>query len=167
MIIKKSCAFVVIITFFCSLFSGCKEQQTPPSVEEVEQLFLENYADIQTVVSFALNSNYESIYIHGASGTMSADYADVSIEDEAALAAVKRLLSNKIYKTILVDKEDNAIYLVQWTRFTDAGCGVAYSINGVDKPKIQYCTQLIPLSKDGWYYCVDDYNEWRVTHSTD
>lgn len=164
--IKKCIIVLLLLVVIGSLFTGCESMRMPPSVEEVEQHFLENYLDIQTVISFALHSNYENIYIRDMSGVVFADFSDVVIEDEAVLAAVRNLLSGKTYKSISFDKSYNAIKFLQWTQFNDTGCGIVYSINGVDEPYIEYCTQLIPLSKDGWYYYVSDYNEWRVTHST-
>ncbi len=29
-------------------------------------------------------------------------------------------------------------------------------------PEVQYATEFTPVSDDGWYYYVADYNEWRV-----
>ena len=44
----------------------------------------------------------------------------------------------------------------------DIGCGIACSINALEMPEIEYMTELVPLSTEGWYYYVDDYNKWRV-----
>ena len=92
--------------------------------------------------------------------TMQADLRELPIEDREVTAAVQRLQDS--YQNIR--KNGNTIVLNQWAGLADIGCGIAYSINGTDAPKVQFMTVLVPLSEDGWYYYVDDYNEWRNEH---
>ena len=49
----------------------------------------------------------------------------------------------------------------------DAGSGMVYSIDG-NKPSEEVFTFLVELeslSEEGWYFYVDDYNEWRRQNS--
>lgn len=138
--------------------AGC--QSTPPTVEAVEQRFTENYADILTIVSFMVNSGHEDIYIKDCSGKMYVDFEWINIADSSVNASIDNLLGAGLYQRI--DKSGNTICFEQWDGLQDIGCGIAYSINGNDPPEVQFMTELVPLSQDGWYYYVDDYNLWRI-----
>lgn len=169
--IKKLVIILLLLGIICGLLAGCEEIYTPPSAEELEQCLLENYADIQTVISFALRSEYETIYISDTTGLMCVDdydrFIDVPIEDKTVFAAVKRLLGNNTYSYIAIDKDDNRVKLKQWSRvYDEASCGIVFSINGIDKPEVDYCTYMTPLSEDGWYYYLCEYNKWRAEQST-
>lgn len=160
--------FQIIYSLFlmvslCAFLSGCSSK--PPDVASVEEHFRNNQEDILTVVDFIINSEYSSISIDTADGTMFADLETVKIENEDVNNAIKRLLGHtlgnsrqyySIYRSI------NTIILHQWKNTHDCGCGIAYSISGEFPPIIQYCTELVPLSEEGWYYYVDDYNAWRT-----
>ena len=58
-----------------------------------------------------------------------------------------------------IEKNDNTIHFLRWTWLMDFGSGYAYSINGIDKPRLPYLTKTIPLVEDGWYYYEEDYNQ--------
>lgn len=133
----------------------------PPSVASVESRFEDNYNDIQVVVEFMANSSCSSIIIKGNDGTMRADLATVTIDNISVCDAVERLLGpNGAYHSI--SKRGSTVTIRQWRGLTDIGCGIAYSINETSTPSVEYATELEPLSRAGWYYYVDDYNEWRV-----
>ncbi len=153
---KIFCAILaVVLAFLCA---GCRS--TPPTVEAVEERFNENYDDILTVVSFMINSGHEDIQIRDYSGTMYVDFEWIDITDASVNSAVERLLGSNLYRYIF--KSGNTIQFIQWTGLQDIGCGITYTINGIDLPEIQHMTEIVPLSQDGWYYYVDDYNEWRL-----
>lgn len=136
----------------------------PPTVETVEERFNENYDDILAVVSFMANSGYEKIQIRNCSEKMYADLKWVAITESSINAATKELLGTELYKGIY--KRGNTIEVLQWTSSQSVSCGIAYTINGIDPPDIQYMTEIVPLAKDGWYYYVADYNEWRLQQTT-
>lgn len=156
---KKWNAFFAFCLIF-TLLTGCRYLITPPSVNAVDQKLQANITDVQMIISFMKNSEYEDIYIHDISGTMLADLVTVEIPDDAVKDAVHLLLGNDVYKSIY--KQGNTIKLLQWAGSSDIGCGIAYTINGIDPPEIQYMTQLLPLSAEGWYYYVSDFNTWRL-----
>ncbi len=154
---------VYLIAFSCFVLTGCFS--SPPDVETVETQFKDNYEDIQLVVDFIIGTDYQSIQINTTDGTMWADFETVEILDDAVNGAVERLLGRSFMdegKYHFIYKSGHTIYLPQWSSSQDIGCGVAYSINETDLPRIQYCTELMPLIEKGWYYYVDDYNSWRT-----
>lgn len=158
--IPCSCLLVVFLGIG---LTGCFSE--PPGVEDIEADFQSNYEDIQIVVGFLEDSAYESVQITSVDGTMWADFETVLIEDEDVNSAVGRILKRPYAddgRYYAVYKSGNTIEFYQWKSSQDKGCGVAYSINGTDLPEVTYCTELVPLSEAGWYYYVDDYNEWRV-----
>lgn len=156
------CSLFLIMSI-CSILIGCSSE--PPDVVFVEEHFRNNQEDIQTVVDFILSTEYSSVIIDTTDGTMLADLETVEINKENVNGAIKRLLGEtlgdsrqyySIYRSL------NTIKLSQWENAHDCGCGVAYAIYDGVAPVIQYCTELVPLSEDGWYYYVDDYNAWRT-----
>lgn len=151
-------ALVIIVLVFSIVLSSCKKMMSPPDVQTVEKKFFQCYDDIQVIVDYLAESQYGSIYICNDSGMMSVGTYKMEITDPSVLAALKRLVDENYS---VINKYGNTIHFQQWTRFTDAGCGIAYSINHKDAPEIEYLIELTPLSTEGWYYYVDDYNEWR------
>ena len=154
---------LLLVLFLCYTLTGCSSE--PPDVASVEEHFQNNQEDIQTVVDFIINSEYSSVSIDTADGMMFADLKMVEIENEGVNSAIKRLLGHRLggsrqYYSIY--RSMNTIEFFQWKNTHDCGCGVAYSISGKIPPIIQYCTELVPLSEEGWYYYVDDYNAWRT-----
>jgi hypothetical protein len=140
----------------------------PPKIDKVEKVFQKYYDDIQIVVDLMVSLDYEVVIIDsdGRTGLVNTDgYHFESVEvalDTKTEETINRLLSEG-YEQIV--KNNNTIQFRQWSRFNDVGCGIAYSINSVDKPEIQYLTELTPLGQDGWYYYVDDVNQWRLENT--
>lgn len=129
---------------------------TPPEVTAVKEQFNNYYDSIQVVVDFMINSNYENIYILDDSGIIQADFKDIYVKDSVN-KAIKQLLNGK-YSSI--NKIGNTIWLLQWRGAQDIGCGLAYSINGTELPEVDFMTDLVPISENGWYYYISDYNSW-------
>lgn len=137
----------------------CSDNNIPPSVAMVQDCYREHAEDIQTIVDFLSSLEYEDIYITDNNGKMLADLTRIQIEDQSVSNAIDRILDSKAYQHI--NKNGNTISLLQWKGIRDIGCGIAYSVNGTNSPEIEFVTQLTPLSDDGWYYYVSDYNTWR------
>ena len=144
---------VCIIVFIMLLLRG----HTIPDETSVRQQLEENRSDIDIITDYLINSGYTNVYIQNASGMIVADQENVYIIDSVVFDAINRVLDNYI----LINKLGNTIYLLQWRTAQDIGCGVAYTINGIDAPEIEFATKLVPLSDEGWYYYVSDYNAWR------
>lgn len=150
---------VMCMVMILSLLTGCFGCNIPPDISEVQQRFQNNREAIQTIVEYMIDTGYEDIYVLDSSGAILVGPKEMKIDNEAVCAAIKQLLENGEY--IDVDKEGNTIYFEQWRGIRDIGCGIAYSINGVDTPEVQFMTELAPLSEGGWFYYVADYNSWR------
>lgn len=129
-----------------------------PDMASAQQTFIENRQNIQVVIDYMIGTGYENIYIT-TEDKMFADLSWVSIDDPIARAAVSQLVQSRVY--IAITKRGNTIELNQWRGFRDIGCGMAYSINGIDSPDIMFATKLVPISDEGWFYYVYDYNTWR------
>jgi hypothetical protein len=149
----------LIIGIIVALLVGCKDVNSPPSVSYVQKRYQEHSEDIQVIIDFLSSSDYEDVYISDSAGTMLADLNEVLIEDPSASKAIDNIIDAKAYQHI--NKNGNTISLLQWKGIRDIGCGIAYTINGIDAPEIEFATQIIPLSDDGWFYYVSDYNAWR------
>ena len=164
---RKMICYVLVAVIMLVSLGGCSIME-PPSVAYVERRFNKYYNDIQIVVAFMISSEYETVIIDsdertGLKSTDGYHYENIALAlDSEIEEAVNRLLDGK-YKGM--SKYNNTISLLQWCRFNDVGCGVAYAINNEDLPDIQYATELIPLEKEGWFYYVDDFNQWRLENS--
>jgi hypothetical protein len=139
----------------------CKPFSSPPSIKFVQNHYQEYSEDIQIILNFMLSFDYEDIYILDNGGTLLADLTEVAIDDKEVSNAIDRLFTSRAYYHII--KNGDTIYLLQWKGLRDVGCGIAYSINENDTPEIEYVTQLVPFSDDGWFYYVSDYAEWHNT----
>ena len=159
--------YFLTVALFVVFFSACSTME-PPDITVVEDVFQECYDDIQIVVDYLMDSEYESISIDAdsRSGLKDTDgYHIESVElvlDSKTEEAVQRLLCGE-YEHI--DKIGNTIEIVQWNWLNDVSCGVAFTINAQDLPEIQYVTELTPMKEDGWYYYVADFNQWRLEHT--
>lgn len=141
-------------------FSECNRQiNTPPDIKEAEQRFRENQKQIQIVVDYMIESEYEDIYIDDDDGSMLVDLEDIPIADKQVISAIKHLLGKKQYRTI--SKNGNTIAFFQWTGLQDITCGIAYAINSEEQLYIEFATHIEPMTEPGWYYYVEDYNQWR------
>lgn len=156
---KTLVLILLIMSILIGELYGCSVNNTPPDISIVEASYLSNADDIDIIVDFLLSTNYADIYITDNSGIMLADLNRVPITSPNVIDAIDRILSSRAYQHI--NKNGNTISLLQWSGIRDIGCGIAYSINGVEMPEIEFLTELTPLSHDSWYYYVSDYNAWR------
>ena len=166
---RNSICIGIVLCILLVSFSGCHmlnflrgyhmQLNTPPGVKSVKELYSENQEDLETVILYLMNLGYEDIYITSIDGTMLADLVRVPIDNSVVASAVNRLLENDKFRYI--SKHGNTIHLPHWYGLQDIGCGIAYTINGIDRPEVQFATELTPITEDGWYYYVDDYNSWR------
>lgn len=156
--------YALVAAIIIVSLSGCSIME-PPGIDRVERRFNRHYNDIQTVVDFIISLEYETIIINsnektGLKSTDGYHYESIALALDAEIEeAVNRLLNGK-YEGIF--KNDGTVKLVQWHRFNDVGCGVAYAINSQGLPEVQYVTELIPMETEGWYYYISDFNQWRL-----
>ena len=154
--IKAGIAFALLLGV---TLTGCALFNTPPSASDIDNLLDENYSYIMIVTEFLIDLEYDAVYISDTSQKMFADFNQINITKSSVNSAIRYLWENKVCRGI--SKQGNTIQIRHWSGSQEIGCGLAYSINHTDVPEIQFVTELSPLSKDGWYYYVDNYNKWR------
>lgn len=137
---------------------GCGDPNLPPDVSSVESVFQQEQSNFLVIVNFLTDSGYKDIYVRDSQGIMTADLSHLPINDHAALCAVKEVMGNGC---ISITKNGGWISFLQWRGIRDIGCGIVYAPNLEGLPDIQFLTELVPLSVEGWFYYVSDYNSWR------
>lgn len=158
--INKSLALLALTITILLSFSGCYTLDllnTPLSFSKVEMYFERDKEDLYLITDYLIGSGATNVYIHEDSRTALRDLEEIEIRDESVIAAIKRL-REKGYTGI--NKYENTIEFRLWEGIQDISCGIAY-LAEEDEIAIQYVTEKEPLPKDGWFYYVVDYNEWR------
>lgn len=135
--------------------------RVPPNIVSAERFYEKNKADIQIVTDFLIAEGYEWISIWEADGMMKADFQEMEIPNAEVAKAIKQLFSAR--SDMRIYKHENTIQLRFWWHPQEIGSYIAYSINRTDLPDIQFATEITPMSADGWYYAISDYNLWRVS----
>lgn len=161
----RAISIVLFLLVISLVLTGCVKEE-PPSIDVVQQYFQDNRDDIQVVVDYMLSTNYEYIVIKSDDGSIWADYEETAIHSENVQRSLKNLLNTGYF--LKFKKWENTIDIMCWMAFVvEIDCGIAYTINGVDEPEIEYATEMIPLNENGWYYYVSDYEQWRVNKAGD
>ena len=161
---KRRLVFLsVIVVGICIVVLSCFKSTICPDITSVQNQFLDNYENVSKITTFMVESGYDNIYISDADGSMFADLQERQMDDVIS-AAVNELMKNGKY--IRIAKRGNTIWFMQWKGIRDTGCGIAYTINGVDLPEVDYAIEMVALPAENWFYYVYDYNVWRVAHNT-
>ena len=126
------------------LLCGCGKLMTPPSAEVMEAVFQTYRAEIGQITEYLLTQD-APVSIHNSQNLPE----DIS-------RAVKTLIKKEGCHSI--HYSGNTVHFVLWTRFTDAGGGIAYRIANTLEEDLPYLIQLEPLSEPDWYYYVEDIN---------
>lgn len=168
------------LTAYC--FSGCGLfGQKPPGEDKIKTVFTENEAVFRESAKYLLSfeneySNLASIYITKPDeatvytrqpGTVYLDENVVKIEGDAAkhISALFKAGCKSIGMSGSANTNSNSpnsIYYRMWSATAkDIDCGIAVSKDGGGTPKTEFMTELSPISDDGWYYYVSDYEDWR------
>lgn len=159
---KKWMAMFVFLTLTL-IPESCLRQ--PPNVEEVESFMDKNWESIVLVNDYLLGLGDRDAIIDCEEGDILIDLVLQQIEDDAvreAIQSLRREGCTGISKTINTDDIKNAIDYLIWIRtIGGVSCGFVYAIDHTRPPKLQYQTELIPLSREGWYYYIENYEEWR------
>lgn len=129
--------------------------------QSVERRFELNQNAFQTVVDFLIQQKYDSIIIKDDS-MMQADFQDVVIQDETVKKALQQIFALRVDMSVY--KHANTIEFHWWTHPQNISSTLAYSINHITLPDVQFSTEMMQLSEPGWYYVIEDYNLWRQEH---
>lgn len=153
----------IILLCVLFVFEGCAWWVNPHSPESAEKKLSKYFSDIETVNNYMIDTKYSSFYIDSIDGKAFADLNHVTINDKEIIISITNLL--KFGEVESISMRDNTINYTLWFGHQEISCGIAYSINQIDPPEITYVTELVQLTKPGWYYYVADFNEWRVRNS--
>lgn len=148
--------FCIATAIIAVIYMGQKYATIIPNPNTAEQILKKDYDNILLVVDFLIESEHQTIYINDADGSVYVGYTD-HIDNEAVLKAIKHLLGTSGYHSI--EKNNNTIHLLRWTRLTDFGGGIAYSIDGQTTPNLPHLTRLVPMTAENWYYYEEDYTK--------
>ena len=142
---KRISLFLIVIAF---CLNGCAVTE-PPAPEQMEDTFQKYREEIQIITDYLLTQEQPfSIY----------DSNEVLPENISQ--AVKTLMRQAGCSSIHYSK--STVHFVLWTRFTDAGCGIAYSSSKSLETDFDFLTQFQSLSEQNWFYYVEDYARWRI-----
>ena len=163
----KSKVFIVfLLALFLTtgiLLGGCAKRE-PPGKEEIYERFQDAHSDIQIVLNYLVQTEYDTIFYPTPDGEVFADFERIPIDDTIK-DAVHSLIREHNFIRFGKRIDDNAIAFEMWTDQLECECGVVYALNKEILPTVEYLTLLEPLPEDGWYYYVEDYNEWRRNNS--
>ena len=142
----KWISLFLIVIAIC--LNGCAVTE-PPAPEQMEDTFQKYREEIQIITDYLLTQKQPfSIY----------DSNEVLPENISQ--AVKTLMRQAGCSSIHCSK--STVHFVLWTRFTDAGCGIAYTSGNSLETDLVFLTQVQPLSEQNWFYYVEDYAQWRI-----
>ncbi len=132
----------------------------PLSVEDVESFVKENWNDIVLVNDYLLKQ--ERVILLDDDGSIFIDFVDQRIDDDTVMEAIRSLWREGCVR-ITKFNEDNAIQYKIWRRDPDGvNCGFVYAIDHTQLPEVQYQIEITPLTIEGWYYYLEDFEKWRV-----
>lgn len=157
---NKWIALVFLLMTLVSILPACAGSDSLLDMGRAQQTLQDNRNDINTVTVFLSELDYCNVYVRDDGEHMQADLVDIYIDNAKVSEATKRLLETYVS----INKIGNTIYLLQ-AKGPDIGYGIAYSINGTDTPEVQFMTELTPLTEDGWFFYISDYNTWRSNNT--
>jgi hypothetical protein len=150
---------------------GCSSS---PSLTRMAEHFHADREELQIIVNYLIGTEYSTVRIWETDIRDIDDPANVpmfvsssrrTVSDEYVGEAILHLIQQEGYRGIR--KIDGVITFQRWSNL-DAGRGIAYSIDGStpnNEDIFPFLTELEPLPEDGWYFYVDDFNEWRRQNS--
>ena len=156
-----------LCVFLCLLLAlstcGCSGLGSEvPTVAEIQEIFVRDRELLLLIKDYFISTDDVELYIDEDCETARAGLnGSVHIDDATVVSALQQLKARG-YR--FFSKDGNTICFGIWARLQDVGCGIAFSMDG-EAISVQYLTEAVPLSEDGWYYYVDDFNEWRTRHN--
>ena len=144
------------------LLSGCIVDRDPPSAEDAKEFLAQHQDDIDVVVKWLRDLEYDYACIKNARGIIFYEFDDHPIRQEDVKTSVRNLWSSGC-KFICKDDEQgtNTISFEIWYRTVgDQDCGIACTIDGQGTPKTEFQIKCERITED-WFYYYDDYEEYR------
>ena len=136
----------------------------PPDVKKMDKIFQMGYKELKTLKNYLCPFDYCFIeskknnkkYIINAYNTKK------EVTNQRAVASLDKIFNELNFK--YVTKYNNTTCFVKW-EWGERRLGIAYVINDIETPIIDFLIELQPLSEQGWYYFEADYNKWRIINS--
>lgn len=156
---------IISVAILLSALSGCSDiwelGENPPDYDAIKKIYEEHQNDMDMIVAYIQNAEYEWVHFDEPNGTMSADFQkNIPITDPKLASVVKKLLDHGAVQEIYSNK--GHVVFCCWSSVKEKSCGIAYSFDHTKTPDVQYATELIAFSEPGWFYYVEDYNEYRT-----
>ena len=142
----KWISLLLIVIAIC--LNGCTVTE-PPTPEQMEDTFQKYREEIKIITDYLLTQEPPVQIYKDSTG----------LPNNVALA-VKTLIRQAGCSSIHYSK--STVHFVLWTRFTDAGCGIAYASGNSLETELDFLTQFQSLSEQNWFYYVEDYAQWRI-----
>ncbi len=147
---------LIIILVLCRM--------NPPSAEDIESFVAENRNCIILINEYLLELEDRDAYISDDDGSILIALENQTIEDDAVREAIMCIWKKGCF-SITKHNTNNAIVYTIWKRtIGHVDCGFVYAIDHSLPPKAVFQTELSPLSEEGWYYYLADYEGWRLEH---
>jgi len=137
-----------------------------------ETFFANQEGRLLIVRDYLLNSEFDSLSIRWPPTTIGgmpidtdeilmstgSGYGHVPVDDDAVIEALHHLFSY----VRSIGMRGNSISFLLWSTI-DHGRGIAFSIDGntPDESGLAFLTEIEPLFEKGWYFYVENFNEWR------
>jgi len=170
---KKVIKFMMSIIFKILLI-GCS--LSAPNLDQITEYFHSNREELQIVVDYFISTGFHNIRIWrndvrdddptNIELSINLGRESIVISNEDVGEAVLFLFQQESYRG--VTKVENFIIFQRWSTL-DSGSGMVYSIDrSVPNENIfPYLVELESLPVAGWYFYVDDVNEWRRQQNLD
>ncbi len=161
-ILKKS--LLAVLLSMALLLVGCGFRYDPPSAEDANVFLAQNREDINIIVDYLKELEYDSAFVDKDNGEIFYEFKYHTIESKDVKTGIRHLWSSGC-EHISIRKKDNTIYFEIWSRtMGDVACGISCTIDGNVYPKVEFQTECEPIS-DGWFYYYADYEEYRANRS--
>lgn len=146
-----------VISVFCIL-KFCVDT-SPPTDQEAQAIFDRDEALLLAVKAYFEGLNKPEQYgrICWDLDSPSGSYGHIPPEN-SPITSVMEQMEDRGYQTIL--RDENTVEFLFRNRGADVGCRIVYAAERKDI-NIDYLTACTPLTEN-WYYCVSDFNEWRI-----
>ena len=162
---KKSSITVLLSVALLFVIVSCNFRFEPPSAEEAKAFLSRHREDIDIIVNYLKELEYDSAFID-----VDKDSGRIFYEfDWHEIPSVN--VKNSIYRLRIsgccqiskdAKQEINTISFMIWTRtMGSVDCGIACTMNGQGKPKTEFQVSCEEIG-DGWFYYYDDYEEYRT-----
>ena len=173
--ILKLCLVVIVavcLVFFLYMlfirFVMTGSMLLAPNLDRMESYFQSDKDYLLTIVEYFADVGFANIsirrplfpgHVYPSNIHMLVGSYTIDIGDEDVIEAVYTLFRQGYGE---ISKGGNIIVFQRWSNL-DAGRGIVYSINGNTprEDEINFLVEILPLSQEGWYFYIEDFNEWR------